>query len=137
MLLELLANRPSGGYELMGELQRRLAPDYKPSPGSVYPALAALHAEGLIEPDDRRGSGTFRVTPAGHRVRSAKSGVIADIRLRTSVSFDAGSPLDPVINRFVARVKELSDRVDTRTVERILERAAQAIAAEQEQHGRA
>ena len=37
VLLSLIAGRPQGGDELMGELERRYGPVYRPSPGSVYP----------------------------------------------------------------------------------------------------
>lgn len=49
MLLSLLAEQPAPrhGYELIHALNERSNGFYKPSPGTVYPALAALHAEGF------------------------------------------------------------------------------------------
>lgn len=119
----------------MGELGRRFAPRYKPSPGSVYPALSALRAEGLIEPDERRAAGTFRITGAGRRMRTVKRELIAEIELRTAVNLDEGSALGPVVDRFATKVKQLSGRVDRQAVERILEKAAEAIAAQEGQQG--
>src|SRR3954453_7266415 len=45
VILALLNVRPQGGYELLRELEQRYGPAYRPSPGSIYPALAALRAE--------------------------------------------------------------------------------------------
>lgn len=137
MLLTLLAERPAGGYELMGELRRRFAPRYRPSSGSVYPALAALRAEGLIEPDERRGAGTVRITSAGRRLRASKREAITEIELRTAVNLDESSALEPVVDRFAAKVKQMSGRVDRQAVERILDKAAQAIAAQEGERGQA
>jgi hypothetical protein len=38
--LLLLAERPLNGYQLMQEIEKRSEGLWKPSPGSVYPALA-------------------------------------------------------------------------------------------------
>lgn len=39
LLLALLAERPSHGYEPIKALDQRSSGDYEPSPGMVYPAL--------------------------------------------------------------------------------------------------
>src|SRR3954470_17683212 len=56
-LLVLLAEEPRNGYGLMQEIERRSEGEWRPSPGSVYPALAQLEDEGLVRPD---GAGTGR-----------------------------------------------------------------------------
>ncbi|MFN8481249.1 MAG: PadR family transcriptional regulator [Kouleothrix sp.] len=45
-LLELLAEQPRHGYELIKELEQRYGGFYRPSPGSVYPTLQLLEDEG-------------------------------------------------------------------------------------------
>jgi DNA-binding PadR family transcriptional regulator len=63
--LLLLAEGPLNGYQLMQEIERRSEGVWRPSPGSVYPALAQLEDEGLIRgvtADDRRA---FVLTDAG------------------------------------------------------------------------
>jgi DNA-binding PadR family transcriptional regulator len=55
--LLLLAEGPLNGYQIMQEIERRSDGVWRPSPGSVYPALAQLEDEGLVrteEVDDRR-----------------------------------------------------------------------------------
>ena len=48
-LLLLLAEEPRNGYQLMQEIERRSDGVWRPSPGSVYPALQQLEDEGLVE----------------------------------------------------------------------------------------
>src|SRR5829696_9077459 len=47
-LLVLLAEQPYNGYGLMQEIERRSDGVWRPSPGSVYPALQLLEDEGLV-----------------------------------------------------------------------------------------
>ncbi len=51
-LLLLLAEEPRNGYGLMQEIERRSDGRWRPSPGSVYPALAQLEDEGLVRSQD-------------------------------------------------------------------------------------
>ena len=46
VLLTLLAERPSHGYELIKSLEERSGGFYSPSPGMVYPALTWLEEVG-------------------------------------------------------------------------------------------
>jgi DNA-binding PadR family transcriptional regulator len=55
--LLLLSEGPLNGYQIMQEIERRSNGAWRPSPGSVYPALAQLEDEGLVRTDalgDRR-----------------------------------------------------------------------------------
>jgi DNA-binding PadR family transcriptional regulator len=47
--LLLLAEEPRNGYQLMQEIEERSDGVWRPSPGSVYPALQQLADEGLID----------------------------------------------------------------------------------------
>src|SRR3954452_7487509 len=49
-LLVLLAEEPRNGYQLMQEIERRSDGVWRPSPGSVYPALQLLEDEALVRP---------------------------------------------------------------------------------------
>ena len=65
-LLVLLDEEPRNGYGLMQELEERSQGVWRPSPGSVYPALAQLEDEGLVRADEREGRKLFSLTDAGH-----------------------------------------------------------------------
>lgn len=64
-LLALLAEEPRHGYELMQELTERTSGVWRPSPGSVYPALAQLEDEGLITATEADGKRVFTLTDDG------------------------------------------------------------------------
>ncbi len=46
VILQLLAEKPSYGYELIKAIEERLSGGYAPSPGVVYPTLTLLEEEG-------------------------------------------------------------------------------------------
>jgi DNA-binding PadR family transcriptional regulator len=64
-LLVLLAEEPRNGYQLMQEIERRSDGVWRPSPGSVYPALQQLEDEGLVRSDEGEGRKLFHLTDAG------------------------------------------------------------------------
>ena len=125
VLLAMLAERSLSGYELLGELERHYAPNYRPSPGSVYPALSALRAEQLVE--QAKGKGPYRITSTGRRMLAQQRGVLERIEARTLPAPSSKESLQPTLARFAARVSKLSGRVDRAAVERILDTAAKAI----------
>ena len=63
--LLLLAEEPRNGYAIMQELEQRSGGLWRPSPGSVYPALAQLEDEGLIRSREADGGRVFELTDAG------------------------------------------------------------------------
>jgi DNA-binding PadR family transcriptional regulator len=63
--LLLLAEEPRNGYEIMQEVERRSDGFWRPSPGSVYPALQQLEDEGLVRSEELDGRKVFRLTDAG------------------------------------------------------------------------
>jgi DNA-binding PadR family transcriptional regulator len=65
-ILALLSEEPRNGYQIMQELEQRSQGSWRPSPGSIYPALQQLEDEGLVSVDAGTGR-TFRLTKAGER----------------------------------------------------------------------
>jgi DNA-binding PadR family transcriptional regulator len=63
--LLLLAEEPRNGYQLMEEIERRSGGAWRPSPGSVYPALAQLEDEDLVRADETAGRRAYRLTAEG------------------------------------------------------------------------
>ena len=64
-ILVLLAEQPYNGYGLMQEIEARSEGVWRPSPGSVYPALAQLEDEGLVAAEETEGRKAFALTDAG------------------------------------------------------------------------
>jgi DNA-binding PadR family transcriptional regulator len=70
-LLTLLAEEPRNGYQLMQEIERRSEGVWRPSPGSVYPALQQLEDEGLVRADESEGRKLFHLTDEGRQAAEA------------------------------------------------------------------
>ena len=66
VILQLLSEKPSYGYELIKTMEERLSGGYAPSPGVVYPTLTLLEEEGLAAPSQSdAGKKVYTVTEAG------------------------------------------------------------------------
>jgi DNA-binding PadR family transcriptional regulator len=63
--LLLLAEEPRNGYQIMQALEERSEGMWRPSPGSVYPALQQLEDEGLIRSEETEGRRLYHLTDAG------------------------------------------------------------------------
>jgi DNA-binding PadR family transcriptional regulator len=63
--LLLLAEEPRNGYQIMQEVEERSDGVWRPSPGSVYPALQQLEDEGLIRSEETEGRKLFALTEEG------------------------------------------------------------------------
>lgn len=64
-ILLLLSEEPRNGYQLMKEIEERSEGAWRPSPGSVYPALQQLEDEGLVVPEKIEGRKHFKLTEDG------------------------------------------------------------------------
>jgi len=66
VILKLLSEQPSYGYQLMKTMEERLAGGYTPSAGVIYPTLTMLEEEGLIVAATSEGpKKVYSVTPQG------------------------------------------------------------------------
>jgi DNA-binding PadR family transcriptional regulator len=63
--LLLLAEEPRNGYQIMQEVEERSDGVWRPSPGSVYPALQQLEDEGLIRSEEIDGRKLYAITAEG------------------------------------------------------------------------
>jgi DNA-binding PadR family transcriptional regulator len=66
--LLLLAEEPRNGYQIMQEVEERSEGEWRPSPGSVYPALQQLEDEGLIRSEEADGRKLFVLTDEGRKL---------------------------------------------------------------------
>ena len=65
VLLALLAERPSHGYELIKALEERSGGFYSPSPGMIYPALTWLEEVGYASVTAEGAKKLYSLTEAG------------------------------------------------------------------------
>ena len=80
--LALLAEQPMNGYQIIQEISERSGGVWRPSPGSVYPALQQLEDEGLIRAESAEGgrraytlTDEGRATPRPTRTSCARRGM--------------------------------------------------------------
>jgi DNA-binding PadR family transcriptional regulator len=66
-MLLLLETEPQNGYQLIQEIERRTDGLWKPSPGSVYPALQQLEDEGLVRAAETEGRRAYELTDDGRQ----------------------------------------------------------------------
>jgi DNA-binding PadR family transcriptional regulator len=58
-VVSILARSPRNGAEIMAAIEEMTQGWWRPSPGSIYPLLAELQAEGLIQ---KRDDGRYELT---------------------------------------------------------------------------
>jgi len=64
-LLLLIEGGAQNGYQLIQEIERRTDGVWKPSPGSVYPALQQLEDEGLVRAVEFEGKRAYELSDEG------------------------------------------------------------------------
>jgi DNA-binding PadR family transcriptional regulator len=65
VILELVADQPRHGYEVIRALEDRFGGFYSPSPGAVYPTLQMLEELGYVSASEQDGKKTYTITEAG------------------------------------------------------------------------
>lgn len=65
IILHLLKDKPSYGYEIMRALQERFHSFYVPSPGSIYPTLQMLEEMSYVTSSEEEGKRVYTITKEG------------------------------------------------------------------------
>jgi DNA-binding PadR family transcriptional regulator len=78
--LLLLAERPRHGYQIIQEIGEWSGGLWRPSPGSVYPALQLLEDEGLVRAEQEAERRVFHLTEAGRAYVEARRKELAAAR---------------------------------------------------------
>jgi DNA-binding PadR family transcriptional regulator len=65
VILKLLSEQPSYGYQLIKTMEERLSGGYTPSAGVIYPTLTMLEEEGLATSSPENNKKVYSVTPEG------------------------------------------------------------------------
>jgi DNA-binding PadR family transcriptional regulator len=71
-LLKLLDESPRHGYDVIRLLEDRFMGLYAPSPGTIYPRLQRLEAEGLVTQSREGGRKVYQITEAGREELAAR-----------------------------------------------------------------
>ena len=67
VILKLLSEQPSYGYQLIKTMENRLSGGYTPSAGVIYPTLTLLEEEGLATASTENNKKVYSVTEEGRQ----------------------------------------------------------------------
>jgi DNA-binding PadR family transcriptional regulator len=79
VILKLLSEQPSYGYQLIKMMQQRLAGGYTPSAGVIYPTLTMLEEQGLATASSETNRKVYAVTPEGLEYLRTHKGRIEEL----------------------------------------------------------
>src|SRR3954449_1642913 len=89
-LLLLIEGGAQNGYQLIQEIERRTDGVWKPSPGSVYPALQQLEDEGLVHAVEFEGKRAYELTDEGRQYVDEKREELGDPFAAATGGMDEG-----------------------------------------------
>jgi DNA-binding PadR family transcriptional regulator len=138
VILQLLAEKPRHGYEVIKELEERFAGAYAPSAGTVYPTLSLLEDLGYASVAlEEGGKKVYSITDEGRKYLEQNKGAVDDIFERIAelgASFLSDGMVE--INRamgtvgravYVPASRYFRDQERVTKVREVLERAAREI----------
>jgi DNA-binding PadR family transcriptional regulator len=138
VILQMLAEKPRHGYEVIKELEERFGGSYAPSAGTVYPTLSLLEDLGYatVTPEDG-GKKIYTITDEGRRYLDDNRSAVDDIFERIA-ELGASFLSDGMgeINRAMGTVgratyasagRYFRDKDKVAKVKEVLERAAREI----------
>jgi DNA-binding PadR family transcriptional regulator len=107
VILALLAEKPSYGYELIKAIEERLSGGYAPSPGVVYPTLTLLEEEGFATVSSSEGNKKlYTVTEPGQQYLKTNQATVKAIFGRIEQAGKAfGRGRSPQIMRALMNLK--------------------------------
>ena len=76
LVLQLVAEKPCHGYEIIKAIEERFGGLYSPSPGAIYPTLTMLEELGHIAATAEDGKRRYALTTAGRDFLAANAGPV-------------------------------------------------------------
>ena len=80
VILDLVKDKPSHGYEIIRALEQRFHGFYSPSAGSIYPTLQLLEDMGYVTSSEADGKKIYTITEAGKGFLAEREGKMDTIR---------------------------------------------------------
>ena len=137
VLLALIADKPSHGYDLIRTIEAKFSGAYAPSPGTVYPTLTLLEEQELVASEPAPGGKkSYTVTPKGQQFLADNAAQVQALMTRIDIMAGAngGPPFPPSIMHAVQTLRHaILTKAGTWTAEDeshvrgVLERAARDI----------
>lgn len=80
VILDLIKEKPSYGYEIIRALEERSHGFYTPSPGVVYPTLQMLEEMGYASAAERDGKKIYTITEEGRKFLAERKEQAEEVR---------------------------------------------------------
>lgn len=139
MVLQLLADRPMHGYEVMQALGKQAGGWYTPSAGSVYPVLQLLQDQGHVTSEERDGKRVYSITESGRAFLDENRDRVEDVFDRVSGIADryTGSEMKDLTRSFIRfaqvsfeeAIRRAGDTEEVERLQEILDRATREMEA--------
>jgi DNA-binding PadR family transcriptional regulator len=102
VILDLLKDKPSHGYEIIRALESSFHGFYSPSAGSVYPTLQLLEDMGYVKSSEQDGKKVFTITEDGRKVLHEREETIDKIKdhMRDWWGFEGREEFHETFNNF-------------------------------------
>lgn len=137
VILALVAEKPSHGYELIKAIEQKFGGGYTPSPGSVYPTLTLLEELGQVRAIVEEGAKRlYEVTAEGRAYLTENKVMVDGVMARMALAARAmsGAEPPPAIYQAMYTLKTALGfhrgawtEEETLRVARIIEQAADAV----------
>jgi DNA-binding PadR family transcriptional regulator len=100
VILRLIAEKPRHGYEIIKEIEERVAGAYSPSPGVIYPTLTLLEELGYVAVSPGEGARKLhQITDAGQAFLTANHQAVEALFVRMEAASEArgGGPAPQIL----------------------------------------
>ncbi len=106
VILALIAEKPSHGYELIKAIEEKLGGGYTPSPGVVYPTLTLLEELGYVTVEAQDGGKKlYSITDAGTAFLAENQRTVDGLFARMDQARSRGGRFSPQIMRAMENLK--------------------------------
>jgi DNA-binding PadR family transcriptional regulator len=136
LLLALIADKPSHGYDLIRTIEAKFNGTYAPSAGAIYPTLTLLEEQELVESNaESGGKKSYAATLAGRQFLAENSEQVKALMARIDIMAGAkeGSAIPDAILHAVQTLRHAImakggwSGAETERIKAILEKAAREI----------
>ena len=107
VILQLIADKPSHGYEIIKDIEVRVGGAYSPSPGVIYPTLTLLDELGYVTVSGEDGGKKLHtITPEGQAFLNANRKILDALLVRMAEAAEThGGGIAPPILRGMENLK--------------------------------
>lgn len=132
VVLQLIADKPRHGYEIIKELEQRTGGGYTPSPGAIYPLLSLLLDMGHVSATADGNKKLHTITPEGAAFLAENRQFVDAILARLGEASDARDDIRSLLHALksvvVTRAREGNpDPLRMEQIRAILRRATTEI----------